>query len=69
MITSKVVAFVAIMGLIPAGSGGDRRPVAKAPTILVQPLETAIVRFIDARAKGRTRLASGSQTLKPKPPA
>ena len=49
VITSMVVALVAIMGLIPVDRVVTTRGivVSKAPTILVQPLDTAIVRSID----------------------
>jgi HlyD family secretion protein len=57
VITSMVVALVAIMGLIPIDQVVTARGivVSKAPTILVQPLDTAIVRSIDVREGQRVQ--------------
>ena len=57
VITSMVVALVAIMGLIPVDQVVTARGivVSKAPTILVQPLDTAIVRSIDVREGQRVQ--------------
>ena len=51
IITSMVVAMIATMGIIPVDQVVTAHGIAvsKAPTILVQPLETAIVRSIDVR--------------------
>ena len=51
VITSLVIVMTATMGLIPVDQVVTARGIAasKAPTILVQPLETAIVRSIDVR--------------------
>src|ERR1700755_2105343 len=50
-ITSLVLVMIAPMGLIPVDQVVTVHGIAvsKAPTILVQPLETAIVRSIDVR--------------------
>src|SRR5438552_15179241 len=55
VITSMVAALIAAMGLIPLDQVVTARGIAvsKAPTILVQPLETAIVRSIEVR-EGQT---------------
>ena len=51
IITSMVFALIALMGLIPVDQVITTRGivVSQSPTILVQPLETAIVRSIDVR--------------------
>jgi HlyD family secretion protein len=51
MVASMVAVFVAAMALIPVDQVVTARGVvvAQSPTILVQPLETAIVRSIDVR--------------------
>ena len=51
VITSMVFALIAAMGLIPVDQVVTTRGivVSQSPTILVQPLETAIVRSIDVR--------------------
>jgi len=51
VITSMVFVLVALMGLIPVDQVVTARGVvvSQSPTILVQPLETAIVRSIDVR--------------------
>ena len=51
VITSMVVVLIALMGLIPVDQVVTARGVvvSQSPTILVQPLETAIVRSIDVR--------------------
>src|SRR6202022_4235001 len=51
VITSLVIVMIATMGLIPVDQVVTVRgtAVSKAPTILVQPLETAIVRSIEVR--------------------
>jgi hemolysin D len=51
IVTSLVVAMIATMGMIPVDQVVTAHGIAvsKAPTILVQPLETAIVRSIDVR--------------------
>jgi HlyD family secretion protein len=51
MIGSMVVALIAAMGVIPVDQVVTARGiiVSQAPTVLVQPLETAIVRSIDVR--------------------
>jgi len=51
IITSLVVVMIATMGIIPVDQVVTAHGIAvsKAPTILVQPLETAIVRSIDVR--------------------
>src|SRR6201987_4647610 len=51
IIASLVVAMIATKGLIPVDQVENAHGIAvsKAPTILVQPLETAIVRSIDVR--------------------
>src|ERR1700756_5177796 len=51
IIASLVVVMIATMGLIPVDQVVTAHGIAvsKAPTILVQPLETAIVRSIDVR--------------------
>src|SRR6476661_6881579 len=57
IVTSLVAAMVAIMGLIPVDQVVTARGivVSKTPTILVQPLETAIVRSIDVREGQRVQ--------------
>jgi hemolysin D len=51
VVTSLVLVMIATMGLIPVDQVVTARGIAvsKAPTILVQPLETAIVRSIEVR--------------------
>src|SRR5499427_10403008 len=51
IVTSRVVAMIATMGMIPVDQvvTAHGLAVSKAPTILVQPLETAIVRSIEVR--------------------
>src|SRR5262249_38211841 len=51
VVTSMVIALIAIMALIPIDQVVTARGivVSKSPTILVQPLETSIVRSIDVR--------------------
>ena len=51
VITSMVFVLIALMGLIPVDQVVTARGVvvSQSPTILVQPLETAIVRSIDVR--------------------
>ena len=51
LITSMVVSMVFVMGVIPLDQVVTARGVvvSKAPTVLVQPLETAIVRSIEVR--------------------
>jgi hemolysin D len=51
IVTSLVVAMIAVMGMIPVDQVVTAHGIAvsKAPTILVQPLETAIVRSIEVR--------------------
>src|SRR5262252_2134898 len=51
IITSLVVTMIVTMGIIPVDQVVTAHGIAvsKAPTILVQPLETAIVRSIDVR--------------------
>jgi hemolysin D len=51
IVTSLVVAMIATMGMIPVDQVVTAHGIAvsKAPTIVVQPLETAIVRSIDVR--------------------
>jgi len=51
VVTSMVIALVATMGLIPIDQVVTARGivVSKSPTILLQPLETAIVRSINVR--------------------
>src|ERR1700756_2789231 len=51
VITSLVLVMIATMGLIPVDQVVSVHGIAvsKAPTILVQPLETAIVRSIEVR--------------------
>src|ERR1700680_3266593 len=74
VITSLVIVMIATMGLIPVDQVVAVRGIAvsKAPTILVQPLETAIVRSIEVhegqevragevRARLRRALAAASR--------
>src|SRR5436190_21242273 len=51
IIASMVVLVISVMGLIPIDQVVTARGlvVSQAPTVLVQPLETAIVRSIDVR--------------------
>src|SRR6476646_12287141 len=51
IVASMVVALIAIAGVLPVDQVVTARGivVSQAPTILVQPLETAIVRSIDVR--------------------
>ena len=51
IVASMVVALIAIAGILPVDQVVTARGivVSQAPTILVQPLETAIVRSIDVR--------------------
>src|SRR5437763_2366026 len=51
VISSMVVALIVVMGLIPVEQVVTARGVvvSQTPTILVQPLETAIVRSIEVR--------------------
>src|ERR1700758_5814495 len=51
IVASLVVAMIATMGMVPVDQVVTAHGIAvsKAPTILVQPLETAIVRSIDVR--------------------
>jgi HlyD family secretion protein len=67
VITSMVAAMVAIMGLIPVDQVVTARGivVSKTPTILVQPLETAIVRSIDVREGQRVRAGQVLARLDP----
>jgi HlyD family secretion protein len=57
IITSMVVVMIATMGLIPVDQVVAARGIAvsKTPTILVQPLETAIVRSIDVHEGQQVR--------------
>jgi HlyD family secretion protein len=57
IVASMVIALIAIAGLIPVDRVVTARGivVSKAPTILVQPLETAIVRSIDVREGQRVK--------------
>jgi hemolysin D len=57
VITSLVIVMIATMGLIPVDQVVTVRgtAVSKAPTILVQPLETAIVRSIEVREGQQVR--------------
>src|SRR6476660_7058296 len=57
MITSMVFVLIAATGLIPIDRVVTARGVvvSQTPTILVQPLETAIVRSIDVREGQRVR--------------
>jgi hemolysin D len=57
VITSMVFALIAIMGLIPVDQVVTTRGIvaSQSPTILVQPLETAIVRSIEVREGQQVR--------------
>src|ERR1700675_4055218 len=57
IVTSLVVAMIAVMGMSPVDQVVTAHGIAvsKAPTILVQPLETAIVRSIEVREGQQVR--------------
>src|SRR6516162_10376798 len=67
VITSLVFVMTATMGLIPVDQVVTARGIAasKAPTILVQPLETAIVRSIDVREGQQVRAGEVLARLDP----
>src|SRR6516164_3815676 len=67
VVTSLVIAMIATMGLIPVDQVITARGIAvsKAPTIRVQPLETAIVRSIDVREGQQVRAGEVLARLDP----
>ena len=67
IISSMVVAMIATMGMIPVDQvvTAHGLAVSKAPTILVQPLETAIVRSIDVREGQQVRAGEVLARLDP----
>ena len=67
VVTSMVFAMVAVMGLIPVDQVVSARGivVSQSPTILVQPLETAIVRSIEVRQGQQVRAGALLARLDP----
>jgi len=67
MVTSLVVAMIAVAGIFPIDQVVTARGivVSQAPTILVQPLETSIVRSIDVREGQRVRAGDVLARLDP----
>src|SRR5207244_11527046 len=67
IVTSLVIAMIAVMGMIPVDQVVTAHGIAvsKAPTILVQPLETAIVRSIEVREGQQVHAGDGLARLDP----
>src|SRR6516164_7832786 len=67
IVASMVVALIAIAGVLPVDQVVTARGivVSQAPTILVQPLETSIVRSIDVREGQRVRAGDVLARLDP----
>src|SRR6267378_2211559 len=67
MVASMVITLIVVMGMIPVDRVITARGivVSQSPTILVQPLDTAIVRSIDVREGQRVKAGQVLARLDP----